>query len=141
MCVTFVEYSWNNQGIFLYSIFPEHYFGIPWNFIGNFPRIYWEYLKGMLNISRECSTNIPQAYICPMGNGWVRKVATFIKGSMFDVWHSSISLNFVKDLKINRLINVEYQHKSNSVTEGYALFIYMDHKHGLYSIFYAWTMK
>ena len=30
--VIFVGYSWNNQGIFLYSIFPEHYFGI-------FPRI------------------------------------------------------------------------------------------------------
>ena len=26
--VTFVGYSWNNQGIFLYSIFPEHYLGI-----------------------------------------------------------------------------------------------------------------
>ena len=56
---------------------------------------------------------------------------------MFDVWHGSISLNFVKDMKINRLINVEYQHKSNSVMEGYALFINMDHKHGLYSIFHA----
>ena len=28
MCVTFVGYSWNNQGIFLYSIFPEHCFVI-----------------------------------------------------------------------------------------------------------------
>ena len=27
-------------------------------------------------------------------------------------------------------MNIEYQHKSNSVTEGYALFINMDHKHG-----------
>ena len=25
MHVTFVEYSWNIQGIFLYSVFPEHY--------------------------------------------------------------------------------------------------------------------
>ena len=39
------------------------------------------------------------------------------------------------------LINIEYQHKSNSVTEGYPLFINMDHKHGLYSIFHAFTMK
>ena len=28
MDVTFVGYSWNNQGIFLYSIFLEHYLGI-----------------------------------------------------------------------------------------------------------------
>ena len=26
--VTFVGYSWNSHGIFLYSIFPAHYFGI-----------------------------------------------------------------------------------------------------------------
>ena len=25
--VTFERYSWNSQGIFLYSIFPGHYFG------------------------------------------------------------------------------------------------------------------
>ena len=30
---------------------------------------------------------------------------------------------------MNRLINIDYQHKSNSLTEGYALFINMDHKH------------
>ena len=42
---------------------------------------------------------------------------------------------------LNRLINIEYQYKSNSVTEGYALFINMDQKQGLYSIFYALTMK
>ena len=28
MRVTFVGYSWNNQGIFLYLIFVENYFGI-----------------------------------------------------------------------------------------------------------------
>ena len=28
MHLTFLKCSWNNQGIFLYSIFPEHYFGI-----------------------------------------------------------------------------------------------------------------
>ena len=74
-------------------------------------------------------------------SGLVRKVATSVKSSMFDVWHGSISLQFHKSLKVNRLINIEHQHKSNSVTEVYALFINMDHKHGLYSIFQAWTMK
>ena len=34
MHVTFVGYSWNNRGIFLYSIFPEHY-------LGKFPEISW----------------------------------------------------------------------------------------------------
>ena len=76
-CVTFIGYSWNNQGIFLYSIFSEHYFRI-------FPRfsleIFSEYTR---NISRECSTNIPRTCICPMGNGLVRKVTTFVKSSMF----------------------------------------------------------
>ena len=28
MHLTFAKYSWNNQGIFLCSIFPEYYFGI-----------------------------------------------------------------------------------------------------------------
>ena len=28
MHVTFLGYSWNNPGIFLYSIFPEYYLGI-----------------------------------------------------------------------------------------------------------------
>ena len=104
------------------------------NFIGNFS----EYTG---NISREYSTNIPQTYICPLGNGLVRKVTNFVKSSMFDVWHGSTSLQFLKNLKLNRLINIEYQHKSNSVTKGYALFINMNYKHGLYSIFQAWTMK
>ena len=117
--VTFVGYSWNSQGIFLYSIFPGHYFGI---FPGISLGIFSEYTG---NISRECSTNIPRTYICPVGNGLVRKVTTFVKSSMFDVWHGSISLQFLKNLKLNRLINIEYQHKSNSVTEGYALFINM----------------
>ena len=48
------------------------------NFIGNFS----EYT---VNISRECFTNIPRTYICPVGNGLVRKVITFVKSSMFDV--------------------------------------------------------
>ena len=54
---------------------------------------------------------------------------------MFDVWHGPISLQFLKNLKLNRLINIGYQDKINSVTERYALFINMDHEHGLYSIF------
>ena len=95
-----------------------------------FFQIYWEYLKGMFH-----------EYICPLGNGLVRKVTSFVKSSMFDVWHGSISLQFLKNLKVSRLINIECQHKSNSVTEGYALFINMDHKHGLYSIFQVWTIK
>ena len=98
------------------------------NFIGNF----FEYTG---NISRECSTNIPWTYICPVGNGFVRKVTTFVKSSMFDLWHGSISLQFLKNLKGDRLINIECQYKSNSVMEGYALFINMDHKHELDSIF------
>ena len=56
MHVTFVGYSWNIQGIFLYSIFPERYFGnIPRNFIGNFFQIFQEYIMGM---SHEYSTNM-----------------------------------------------------------------------------------
>ena len=45
---------------------------------------------------------------------------------MFNVWHGYISLVFFKNLKLNRLINIEYQHKSKSVTKSYALFINMD---------------
>ena len=56
---------------------------------------------------------------------------------MFDVWHGSISLQFLKNMKLNRIINIEYKHKSNSVTKGYVLFINMYHKHGLYSVFHA----
>ena len=100
---------------------------IPRNFIGNFS----EYTG---NISKECSTNIPRKYICPMGNDLVRKVTTFVKSSIFDAWHGSISLQFIKNLKFNRLISI------NSVMEGYAVFLNMDHKHGLYSIFHAWTL-
>ena len=100
------------------------------NFLGNFS----EYTG---NISRECSRNIPRTYICQVGNGLVRKVTTFVKSSMFDVWHGYISLQFIKNLKVNRLINIEYQYKSNSVMEGYALLINMNNKCGLYSIFQA----
>ena len=54
MYVTFVEYSWNNQEIFLYSIFPEHYLGL-------FPGIsYGTFSEYSGNISWECSTNIPR---------------------------------------------------------------------------------
>ena len=91
------------------------------NFIGNFVRI--------------SQANVPRIFlehICPVGNGLVRKVTTFVESSMFDVSHGSISLLFLKNLKLNR--NIEYQHKSNSVKKGYALFINMDHKYGLYSI-------
>ena len=56
MHVTFVGYSWNIQGIFLYSIFMEYYFGnIPWNFIGNLWQIFREYTMGMFH---EYSANI-----------------------------------------------------------------------------------
>ena len=104
------------------------------NFIGNFP----EYTG---NISRECCTNIPRTYICSVGNGLVKKVITFVKSSVFYVWHGSIFLQFLKNLKVNRLINIEYQRKSNLVAEGYALFININDEHGLCSIFQAWTMK
>ena len=49
---------------------------------------------------------------------------------MFDVWHGSIFPQLLKNLKLNSVINIDYKHKSNSVTERYALFINMDHKHG-----------
>ena len=105
-------------------------FNIPGHYFGKCPRIslgiFSEY-NG--NISRECSTNIPRTYIFPVGNGLVSKVTTFVKSSVCDVWHDSISLQFLKNLKLNRLINIDYQHKSNSVTERCALFINMDHKH------------
>ena len=61
MHVTFVEYSWSIQGIFLYSIFLEHYFGIPEIIQGTFS-------KYPGNISWECCTNIPQTYLCPVIN-------------------------------------------------------------------------
>ena len=57
MHVTFVGYSWNNRGIFLYSIFPEHFFGI---FFGAFSGY-----SG--NILWECFTNIPRTYTFPVG--------------------------------------------------------------------------
>ena len=79
--------------------------------------------------------NIPGTYICPVGNGLIRKVTTFVKSSMFDVWHCPISLQFPKNLKLNRLINIGYQDKINSVTERYAIFINIDYEHGFYSIF------
>ena len=60
---------------------------------------------------------------------------------MFNVWHGYISLHFLENLKLNRLINAEYQHKLQSVTKGYPLFIHLDHKHVLYSIFHVWTVK
>ena len=60
MIATYEGYSWNNQGIFLYLIFLEHYFGIiTWTLLGTFS-LYTE------NISWECSTNIPWIYIYPV---------------------------------------------------------------------------
>ena len=53
--VTFVEYSWSIQGIFLHSIFLEHYFGIPGIIQETFFQISREYIMGMLH---EYSTNI-----------------------------------------------------------------------------------
>ena len=52
---------------------------------------------------------------------------------MFNVLHGYISLQFLKNLKLNRLINIEYQHKSKSVTKGCALFTHIDHKYELCS--------
>ena len=71
------------------------FWNIPRNFIGDFFRIYWEYLKGMLH-------KYILTYIYPVGNGLVKKVTTLVKSSMFDVWHGSISLRFLKNLKLNR---------------------------------------
>ena len=99
-------------------------FNIPGTLFRNIPRISLEIVCEYTgNISRECSTNISRTYICPVGNSLFRNVTAFVKSSMFDVWHGSISLQFLKNLKLNRLINIEYQHKLNSVTEGHALFI------------------
>ena len=53
---------------------------------------------------------------------------------MFDVGRGYISLQFHKNLKLNRVIKIEYQHKSNSGTKGYALFIHKDHKYAIYSM-------
>ena len=59
--VTFIGYSWNSQGVFLYPIFLEHYFRIlPGVSLG----IFSEYAG---KVSRECSTNIPRTYICLVG--------------------------------------------------------------------------
>ena len=77
-------------------------------------------------------------------NGVVRWVTTFVKYSMFLMFnfrHAHISLQFLKNLKLNRLINIENQHKSKSVTKGYTTFTHLDHKYALYSIFHVWTMK
>ena len=60
--VTLVGYSWNIQGIFIYSIFPEYYLEI-------FPEISeGTFSECSGNISWECSTNIPRIYICPVGS-------------------------------------------------------------------------
>ena len=44
-----VGYSWNSQEIFLYSIFPGHYFGTFSGISLGIFQIYWEYLKGMFH--------------------------------------------------------------------------------------------
>ena len=63
MRVTLVGYSWNSQGIFLYSIFPGHYFvKLPKILFG----IFSQYTG---NISRKLSVNIPKTCICPVGKG------------------------------------------------------------------------
>ena len=72
---TFMEQPGN---IPIFNIPGTLFWNIPRNFIGNFFRIYG-------NISRECSTNIPQTHICPVSGGLVRKVTTFVKSPMFDI--------------------------------------------------------
>ena len=58
MRVTFVGYSRNNQEIFLYLIFPEHYFGI-------FPGISFGTLSEYTGkILWKCFTIIPRTRIC-----------------------------------------------------------------------------
>ena len=54
--VTFVGYSWNSQVIFLYSIFPEHYFGI-------FPGFHWELFSNILGISQGNTPRIFQEHL------------------------------------------------------------------------------
>ena len=122
-----IQYS-----IFLYSIFSEHYFRI---FPGISLGFFSEYTA---NTSREYSTNIPQMYICLVSIDLVRKVTTVVKSSMFDVGHGSISLQFLKNLKLSRLINIEYQHKWNSVTEDYALWV-INMDFVLYFMFELWN--
>ena len=61
MHVTFVVYSQNIQGMFLYLIFPEYYLGI---FPGISKGTFSEYSR---NIYWECSTNTPRTCICPVG--------------------------------------------------------------------------
>ena len=39
----------------------------------------------------------------------------------------------LKNLKLNRLINIEYQNESKSVMKSYALFIHMDHRYAYIS--------
>ena len=61
MHAIFIGYSWNIQRILLYPIFPEHYLGIfPWSSQGTF-------CKYSRTIPWECSTNVPQTYICLVG--------------------------------------------------------------------------
>ena len=97
MHVTFVGYSWNNQGTFLYSVLPEHYLGIfpgisqgtfskysgsmslecstniprtifPDRFLGIFPGLSQiTFVEYSGNISWECSMNIPQSCAFPVG--------------------------------------------------------------------------
>ena len=48
-----------------------------------------------------------------INNDVVREVTTFVKSSMFlmfNVWYGYISLQFLKNVKLNRLIKIEYQH-------------------------------
>ena len=71
MHLTCVGYSWNIQGIFLHSIFPEDYLGI-------FPGIsYGTFCEYFGNIS--CSTNIPRTYIYPVGNIFNKEIKFYFK--------------------------------------------------------------
>ena len=74
MHLTFEGYSWNIQGIFLYSVFLEHYFeNIPWNFIENFFQIFQEYIMEMFH---EYSTNMY------LPGGWSQ---TFLSADLNDL--------------------------------------------------------
>ena len=79
-------------------------------------------------------SNIQVRVLEEIVNGVVRQV--FVKYSMFlmsNVWHGYICLQFLESLKLNRPINIEYQHKSKSVTKSYAPFTQIDHKYELCS--------
>ena len=87
MQITFVGYSWNNQGIFLNSIFPEHYFGI-------FPWFHWEYFPNIPGIPHG---NVPRIFHGHIFAWWIisRLECSFFKpwlvGSSKTRWRSRLS--------------------------------------------------